>query len=571
MVKDWGLYIVFLVMSFGLFAQDGYVHLSVSPSTISVGQSVKVTIKTNVDGKIDYKMPGGFVQSSGMQTGFTTSIKIVNNKRSIVQEKVQSFSGYFKKNGTYLFGPITVKDGKKTFQSKTISIKVIPQQNMISANPADNMNKIAFGIIQQSKRTVYVGEPVLLEGKVYSQADIFSVKNYAPFEISGTIEKHSLSKSNQVNISIENIGGRNVQTFKIGKTILFPSSPKTMTVQPFKTQIVYNSPRSFFPRQLNIVSNSTQIKVLPLPKGAPSCFINGVGKFSVAAHLHAHKIVQGNVVELRVQVRGHGNLQNVTTPKINLPLGFAFYGDTEIHDSISYSIQGAEGSKTFTYFIQCNKIGDTLLPSVKIAYFDPIKEAYKIAKAPIGKIEVIQGTKGIASTNNFNGEKAESAELQPFLTNNNTTKATPWDAFNGWGSAFLFSPIMAGLLLGFFIQRKKKKDEIAENKNAALAHHQLAVLDIEKINPNEENNETVERLAQILVNFLSKQFCVSKSMISKNFLRSKVPESLHEQTLENIVTVFNTLDAVRFGKLMNTSDVDKLKHEILIIITSFKE
>src|SRR5699024_3642504 len=151
--------------------------------------------------------------------------------------------------------------------------------------------------------------------------------------------------------------GRRVQTFKIGRSVIFPTKTGILTVQPFKTSIVCNLPRRVFPKQLDVESNAINIKVLPFPQeGRPSYFDNAVGKYSISATLKADSVQMGNVIELDVRVSGYGNLQNVNAPLLQLPASCAFYGDTETKNKFSFSSIGAKGAKIFTYFIQCNQV-----------------------------------------------------------------------------------------------------------------------------------------------------------------------------------------------------------------------
>lgn len=569
MVKRLSLHIVFLLITFGVFAQKKYVQLTITPQTTETGQPIKVTIKTNVDGKIEANLPGGFIQAGGTQSGMSTSIQIMNGQRKIVRNHIQSFTGYFKNEGSYLFGPITVVGDQKSYHSKSVQVKVVKTQNMISANPSQNMNKIAFGIIQQSQKTVYEGQPFVVEGKVYSQADIYSVKNYTPYNFKGTIEKHSLSQSNQVNISLENINGRRVQTFRIGKSVVFPSKVGMLTIQPFKTQIVYNSPQNFFPRQLNIVSNTAHIKVIPLPKGAPQSFINGVGKFNISANIHTHKILQGNVVELKLKLSGHGNLQNVSTPTLQLPKGLNLYGDTEVHDSLTYSIRGAEGSKTFTYFIQCSKAGDISMQPIKVAYFSPAQHCYKTIQCKIGILHVTPSNKGVINSLAQEEGDANLPHLQPYLVKNNKNKKAPWLLLSQWGSLLLFSPLMFGAVFGLFVRVKNTQEEKTEAVRKSVAHKEIALTKIKQYPSKNLSNEVIEEISHDFITFLSAQFHVSRGNISRAFLREQVPAQLSEQVYAKIDQLFNQLEAIRFGGINDASDIAKLKSDITIIIESF--
>src|SRR5699024_9435746 len=155
------------------------------------------------------------------------------------------------------------------------------------------------------------------------------VEDYTPFNLKFDSELHKLGKSNQVTSSYERVTGKQVETFRIGKTVVFAEEIGIHAIKPFRTNIIYSDPRSVFPQRTKVVSNESTIKVKPLPKNAPNSFINGVGNFSVSAKLLSDHLTQGDVLTLHVEVKGQGNLHNTKTPKLTIPDKLSLYGDVE--------------------------------------------------------------------------------------------------------------------------------------------------------------------------------------------------------------------------------------------------
>lgn len=316
MVRVIGINIMSMVFSVLLFGQDGFVELKIDPKTVEVGQPFTITVKTNVNGNIALNLPDEFVQSGPRQSGMSSSIKIVQGKRKAVRYSFQSFSGSIDKVGRYLFGSAkVVTSGGKEYKSDSYSIRIIKSKNMISADPGKNLDKLAFGIIQQSKMEIYEGQSIVIAGKVYSKVDVMQVADYSPFTFSGPANSRVLDPSNRVSLNYEVVKGKKLQTFNIGKSLIFPEKVGEFEIHPFRTTIVYNDPRKFFPNQLKIVSNSTTVVVKPLPNGMPKNFIDGVGQFNISASVDKTNITQGKVVELHVQIKGQGNLQNIKKPR----------------------------------------------------------------------------------------------------------------------------------------------------------------------------------------------------------------------------------------------------------------
>src|SRR5690554_2446868 len=259
MVRVVLFYMLIFTLSFHVFGQQEFVDLEIHPKNVEIGQSISITLKTNVKGHLDMDMPEEFIQSGAVQSGMSSSIKYINGQQKVVQYNFQSFTGYFEEAGTFIIGPATVSNKKQKYQSESHQIKVSQRQNMISDDPAKNLNQIIFGIIQQSRKEIYEGESIVVEGKVYSQVEILQVDDFTPFTMEVASENHALTNSNQVSSAYEVLNGKNVQTFKIGKSLIFPEKVGKHTIQPFQTTIVYNDWRKIFPERIKVVSNASEI------------------------------------------------------------------------------------------------------------------------------------------------------------------------------------------------------------------------------------------------------------------------------------------------------------------------
>ncbi|HAW81057.1 MAG TPA: hypothetical protein DCX27_15905, partial [Balneola sp.] len=259
-------------------------------------------------------MPDEFVQSGPTHSGMSSSVDYSNGKGEVIRFSFQKFSGYFDAEGEYKIGPIKIQTANGEIESKSVMVKVHKRQNMISEDPSKNMDKAIFGIIEQSKKEIYEGQPIILEGKVYSQIDILQVENFNTFKFEGPAEVHSLQNANQVSRKYEVVSGKDVVTFKIGKSLIFPDKTGNYEISPFEVILLYDDPRKLFPERAKIRSNTTKLRIKPLPDGTPNSFIGAVGHFDVSASFNGTTVEQGKVVELNIRVFGHGNLHNIEAP-----------------------------------------------------------------------------------------------------------------------------------------------------------------------------------------------------------------------------------------------------------------
>ncbi|MEX1191296.1 MAG: BatD family protein [Brumimicrobium sp.] len=557
-----------------IWCQDEFLQLEINPSRVEKGQDVTITIKTNIEGRTaDFELPDEFTQSGPTHSGMSSSVNYSNGKGQVERFSFQKLSGYFDKEGEYKIGPVKVQTSSGQIESNTVNVKVVKSQNMISADPSDNMDQAVFGIIEQSHKEIYEGQPLVLEGKVYAQIDILQVENYHNFKFEGSAEEKSLANSNQVSRKYEKVNGKDVMTFKIGKSLVFPDRTGTYEISPFEIILLYDDPRQLFPERVKVRSNESKVKVKPLPSGTPKSFIGGVGNFNISASLSKNKVEQGKVVELNVHIFGHGNLHNIDAPRINLPKGMVLYGDPEEKDSMNFSSVGAEGMKTFTYFIQANKAGDVKLNPIEIAFFDVEREKYKTIKTEVEQLNVEASENFVATPEKSNDDKdSDEDSLMPYITsrsmsgNNNIS-------FDGWSGTILFtSPLLLGLFFGFVVRYKRKDAEEKELTLSKLNAFNETKEKIKSINELNSTEEKVNMLHTSLLNLFAKKWDVNTGDISRSFLALKVKEGILDESVKNkIVDVLNQIDQLRYGISGENIELSKLKNESFKIIEALEK
>ena len=532
-----------------LWSQDEFVDIEINPTTVEKGQPVTITLKTNTEGNVKFELPDEFVQSGPTHSGMSSSVDYSNGKGEVIRFSFQKFSGYFDAEGEYKIGPIKIQTANGEIESKSVMVKVHKRQNMISEDPSKNMDKAIFGIIEQSKKEIYEGQPIILEGKVYSQIDILQVENFNTFKFEGPAEVHSLQNSNQVSRKYEVVSGKDVVTFKIGKSLIFPDKTGNYEISPFEVILLYDDPRKLFPERAKIRSNTTKLRIKPLPDGTPNSFIGAVGHFDVSASFNGTTVEQGKVVELNIRVFGHGNLHNIEAPKLKLPKGMVLYGDPEVEDSITFSSLGAEGMKTFTYYIQANNDGKIQLEPIEISYFDLESESYTAAKADIREITVTP-SEDVAKLAKEGSKKEEEKSVQPFISRKpNYREAYSQSFFKGVNGALLVSsPILLSLLFGFFVRIKSSGEEEKlkhKQKSDAKRESLNVIRNVHKIDKGEEQIKT---LHSAIIDYLANEWNVNKGNISREFLDQKVAQNkLDENVRTELIGLLNQLDELRYG------------------------
>lgn len=369
-MKTFVLHIISLLISSCVYAQKPMVLLDVEPKEAEPGEILTVTIKSNIQGELDIELPSGFVHGYNVMNGMEQEMDY--NTGKLITYYYMSQTGAMNKEGSYTFGPAYIKKGSKVFRSNTVTVNIKKQVNSSPYNgeiTSKQLRQPAFGIIETSKKTIYEGEPVVLNAKVYAHFSPSHLENYQGYSIAGVIDKHDVGNNQRILVEETKIKNVDLFCFTYDKNVVFPTGTGKIDIEPYKLILR----RGF--ESVPLTSSGSRIEVLPLPS-APSDFAGGVGSFSIERSIDVSELKQGEVFTLNIKISGTGNVHNLADPKLQLPKGFIVYGDPVVKEDITFTSKGAEGMVNYEYNIQVTTFGDITLPGTSFSYFDPVKEKY---------------------------------------------------------------------------------------------------------------------------------------------------------------------------------------------------
>lgn len=536
-------------VSLASLGQQPYIELQIEPSTAEVGQQVVIVLRTNSEGDLEFELPDEFIQSGGVQSGMSSSINYINNQAQVEKYSYQKIAGHFENSGKYKIGPAKLRTTSGELVSNSFIVNVIKPINMISEDPSRNLNEPIFGIIQQSAKEIFEGEAVLLEAKIYSQVDIIQIDRFKNLEFQGPSESELLHTSKEVDREFERINGRDLLTFKAGKSIVFPERTGTFEISPFEMTIFCSDARSMYPTRVNIKSNESSVKVKPLPDGAPSSFIGAVGEFEISAKGKTAKIEQGKVFELEIKISGVGNTHNIDAPQLTLPKGLVIYGDPTEEVDIEFTSRGAEGYKLITYYIQVNRSEDIEFAAIEMGYFDPQLKTYKVQSTIPFKVEVISNENAdvanlSASQNEAKQEKSENFQ-GPMLEKSDENLSTP---FNIKVFATLAGmPLVLAIVFGLLVKYRKENEEELAIKQVTKNAAKNAKVSLDELK-SKQDGDVFGVLSFILVNYLSDKWNCSPADIT----RQKIDETREKgmidvSTTNELKQLLDLFDGARFG------------------------
>lgn len=443
------LLLVFCLLGlYTLAQQKPIVGLSSDKQDVGVDESIVFRVSTNVEGSISIEFPSEFEVDYGVMHQISQEMDQTGRLKTFY---ITQNSGSFKKAGTYSFYA-TVKYKSKAYKSNKITITVDEDKEQ---DLAIRSNDPVFGYIEAKKMTVYEGECVMLNAKVISRYPILNVVGYQPYKCDKNAEEHPFNYAREF-VEETKLNGKKVQTFEYGKQLIFPVATGKCRIKPFEMALRCHG--NIFDRTFTFKSTGLTLNVKPLPKGAPSDFIGGVGVFSMEHQLSdISKLKPGDVFQMKIVVSGTGNLHNIQAPKLNLPPGCKIYGDPQREENYDFTESGVTGDITFTYTIQVLQEGELHFEAPSISYFDPRKEKYITLSTEPFAILLGKEKGTLVQANPESGKTVKGTEVS------SSTKSSTITTDNGSNLPIYLGigipGVTCALFLLFLLARKKRSRE----------------------------------------------------------------------------------------------------------------
>lgn len=188
--------------------------------------------------------------------------------------------------------------------------------------------------------------------------------------------------------------GRAYETIVLKRVALFPTRPGTLQIDPLRVeteaqgtlQMGGGTVRAHF-ESVQLASENLSLSVRALPPTAPSSFEGAVGDFAMTVGTEADSTTVGTPLQLRVQIRGTGNLATLSPLQLDVPSDFEVY-EPVVQTNIDRGGHRIGGTKTFTYTLVPRAGGRYTLSPVTFAYFDPEAERYETLRSEARTVHV---------------------------------------------------------------------------------------------------------------------------------------------------------------------------------------
>ncbi|MBP0905626.1 BatD family protein [Mariniflexile gromovii] len=415
-------YLLLIVLVTSIASAQVKFDAKVSKQKLGVNERLRIDFEMNQDGDnfnppdfSNFNVVGGPNQS--------VSNSWINGVRSF--KKTYSYFLAPKSRGNFTIAQATINIGGETYKTVPINIEVTAAVEVPKdPNNPDYIASEGIHLIAEiSKTNPYLNEAITVVYKLYVSPNI-AVDNWNELDSPRYNDFWSQNIDTQgQKVQNGTFKGEDYRFLVLKKVVLYPQKTGKLEIEPLSLDIALRVPsnrRDIFgsvlmTRTNKVVSagNST-ITVKPLPEqGKPLDFSGAVGNFTFDVTPSKKELSASESLQLKVAVKGNGNLKLFKLPKVTLPSSLEVY-EPEHKEEVNTTLAGMQGAISDSYTIVPQFKGKYPIPSISFSYFDLKTETYKRLSSDEIVLDVLDGP-----INNANANSAAVANngKQPVVLN----------------------------------------------------------------------------------------------------------------------------------------------------------
>ena len=598
-----------------LWAQDTPTLTVSAKKQVFVGERFQVVFESNAEGR-NFQAPSfeGFNVVGGPFTSTSSSIQVVNGSISRTTRNSYTFALQAIQEGTYRIGSASLTVSGDKVSSEPFEIKVLPDdgshaysggggsssnqgQSQQNTNDPQVSGKDLFLRCIPSKKSVYVGEQVVLTYKLYTKVPVSSVSLSKVPSYAGFWTKDISDNSGTLKQSSEYVNGIEYTTAEIQKMIIVPQRSGKFTIDPMTMECVAqirtqrNNSRSmdpfeaffndpFFNRNITNVqkelsSQSFSIEAKKLPEDAkPASFAGAVGNYKFTSSIDKTELSTNEAVTLTLTVSGSGNIELLQMPEPVFPPDFEVY-DPKITISTDVNSQGMTGTKKAEYLAIPRRAGSFSIPPVEFSFFNSSSESYQTLISEPYELSVVKGKE----TEGDGGVYASNQEDIKYLGSDVRHIMNDGARLKPKHTTFFASPTYFSILLGLLVvfvvllfvlkkraemakdtaaNRNRKADKVARGRLKNAYQHLKA----------KDQDKFYVEMSQALWGYIADKMGIERSKLSMDTvsetMKSKnVPDELTQQFVDTL----NSCEFARFAPGSAEEKMDDLYQRGIDVIS----
>ena len=598
-----------------LWAQDDPTLTVSSKKQVMVGERFQVVFEANAEGK-NFQAPSfnGFTVVGGPFTSSSSSFSMVNGSMSHTVKNTYTFALQADQEGTFHVGSASLNVKGTKISSEPFDIKVVPDdgshavpsggggssnqgQSQQSTNDPQVSGKDLFLRVIPSKKSVYVGEQIVLTYKLYTKVPVSSVSLSKMPSYAGFWTKDISDNSGTLRQSSEYINGVEYTTAEVNKIIIVPQRSGKLTLDPMTLECIAqvrterNNSRSmdpfeaffndpFFNRNIvnvkkELSSQSLGIEVKSLPEnGKPASFAGAVGNYNFKSSIDKTELSTNEAVTITLTVSGTGNVELLQMPEPVFPPDFEVY-DPKITTSTDVGSQGLTGTKKAEYLVIPRRAGNFTIPAIEFSYYNPSNESYQTLSSQPYEIKVEKGAGsddgGGIFASNQEDIKYLGSDIRHIMTGDAHLKPMHTVFF---GSAAYFVALL--ILLALFVillfvlkKREQLTQDTAANRNRKAdkvargrlknAYQHLKAKDQEKF---------YVEMSQALWGYIADKLGIERSKLSMDTVSEAMKsKNVTDELTQQFIDTLNSCEFARFAPGSAEEKMDDLYQRGIDVIS----
>tara|TARA_R110002096_G_scaffold425702_1_gene634620 strand:- start:1577 stop:3352 length:1776 start_codon:yes stop_codon:yes gene_type:complete len=416
-----------------------------SKQKLGINERLRVDFEMNQDG--DNFIPPNFTNFTVIGgPNQSVSNSWINGVRTY--KKTYSYFLSPKQRGRFTIGQASITIDDEIY--KTVPVKVEVTSAVDTPTDPNDPNYIASEnihlVAEISNVNPYLNEAITVVYKLYVSPSI-AVDNLNEIDSprfndfwSQNIKMQGLKAENTT------YNGEDYRYVVYKKVVLYPQKTGKLDLEPLTLDVSMRVPtnrRDIFGsrlmtrvnRKISAGSKTINVKFLP-EQGKPVDFTGAVGRFNFNVFASKRVLDASESLQLKVEVRGNGNLKLFNLPKVSLPSSLEVY-EPEHNENVQTNLSGMQGSISDSYTVVPQYKGKYPIPSISFSYFDLETKSYKRLTSEEIIIDVSNGPLNSADASKSNS--VLSTGKQPVVLNNDQfafIKTTP--NFTPLNSSYFF-------------------------------------------------------------------------------------------------------------------------------------
>jgi len=589
-MKKIGIIIFALLLSCTMFAQ-GKIEVQ-APNLVAVDEQFNVSFSIEGDSApsdFSWNCGDDFKLVWGPQKGSSTSISIINGKRSKSSQTTYTYVLLPRKTGTFTLAPATANLNGSRISSGTKSIQVVSNGASASQSSGSGSSSSSSGSSSQkssgsqatttgtissddlflrlnlSRNSAVMGETITATLKLYQRVNIAGFED-AKFPTFDGFWSQEVQAPTNIEFHRESLGDKIYNTAVLRSWNLIPQKSGDIVIDPAELVCLVNVRQassgtgsifdSFFQDEYRTIRKRVStpaitVHVSGLPAGAPASFGGGVGNFSMKAELSCDSLKTHDAASLKINITGNGNIALLEAPKVNFPPDFEVY-DVKTSD-------GAH-SKTFEYPFIPRSYGNFEIGPIEYSYYDVSAGQYVTLRSEVMPLKVIKSKDDdiAASTD---GQLVQSANRKDVKNLGSDIRfiSTKTPRLSAAGNFFVWSPLFCGIaallvllaVLAYFLLRRmesRRADVVGSRNRGAVKMARGRLSQAKDYLGKGLYTAFYESLHKALLGYVGDKLNIDAADQSKENISAKLSEAgVPEASVAEFVSLLDACEFARYA------------------------